>query len=160
MSPVLQGIGPKRAAPWRHEVELVIEDLRMSMTDPVADLLTRIRNAAREKHEKLEVPASRLKANVVRVLKEEGFIKNFRLVREDGRPMIKVFLKYTDQGTSVIQGLRRLSRPGLRKYCGYQDLPRPLGGAGISIVSTSKGVLTGQKARAQKVGGEVLCEVW
>jgi len=132
----------------------------MSMTDPVADLLTRIRNASLEKHEKLEVPASRLKANVIRVLKEEGYIKNFRLVREDGRPLIKVFLKYADDGSSVIQGIRRVSRPGLRRYSSYQDLPRPLSGAGISIVSTSKGVLSGQKARLEKVGGEVLCEVW
>ncbi len=132
----------------------------MSMTDPIADLLTRIRNATREKHEKLEIPASRLKANVVRVLKEEGYIKNFRLIREEGRPTIKVYLKYTESGQSVIQGIRRISRPGLRRYCGYESFPRPLDGAGIAIVSTSKGVITGQKARVQKVGGEILCEVW
>lgn len=132
----------------------------MSMTDPVADLLTRIRNASREKHEKVEIPASRLKANVVRVLKEEGYIKNFRLVREEGRPMIKVYLKYADNGESVIQGIRRVSRPGLRRYVGYEKMPRPLGGAGISIVSTSQGVTTGHRARVQKVGGEILCEVW
>lgn len=132
----------------------------MSMTDPIADLLTRIRNASKERHEKLEVPASRLKANVVRVLKEEGYIKNFRLQREDGFPVIKVYLKYTEKGDAVIQGIKRISRPGLRKYSGYETLPKPLGGAGISIISTSKGVLTGQKARLQKLGGEVLCEVW
>jgi len=132
----------------------------MSMTDPIADLLTRIRNATKEKHEKLEVPASRLKANVVRVLKEEGYIKNFRLMREEGRPVIKVYLKYTEAGDSVIQGIRRVSRPGLRRYTGYESMPRPPGGAGISIVSTSKGVTTGHKARVQKVGGEILCEVW
>ncbi|MCM2276566.1 MAG: 30S ribosomal protein S8 [Oligoflexia bacterium] len=132
----------------------------MSMTDPIADLLTRIRNAAKEKHEKVEIPASRLKANVVRVLKEEGYIKNFRLQREEGRPVIKVYLKYTDGGSSVIQGIRRVSRPGLRRYTGYEKMPRPLGGAGIAIVSTSKGVITGHKARTQKVGGEILCEVW
>ena len=132
----------------------------MSMTDPVADLLTRIRNAAKEKHEKLEIPASRLKANIVRVLKEEGYIKNFRLQREEGRPTIKVYLKYTDLGQSVIQGIRRVSRPGLRHYTGYEQMPRPLGGAGIAIVSTSKGVTTGHKARVQKIGGEILCEVW
>ncbi len=132
----------------------------MSMTDPIADLLTRIRNATREKHEKLEVPASRLKANVVRVLKEEGYIKNFRLMREEGRPVIKVYLKYTDQGDSVIQGIKRISRPGLRRYSGYEEMPRPLSGAGVAIVSTSKGVTTGHKARSQKVGGEILCAVW
>ena len=132
----------------------------MSMTDPIADLLTRIRNAAKERHEKLEIPASRLKANIVRVLKEEGYIKNFRLQREEGRPVIKVYLKYSDKGDSVIQGIRRVSRPGLRRYAGYEEIPKPLGGAGIAIVSTSKGVLTGQKARLAKLGGEVLCEVW
>ena len=132
----------------------------MAMTDPIADLLTRVRNASREKHEKVEVPASRLKANVVRVLKEEGYIKNFRLMREEGHPVIKVYLKYTDHGASVIQGIRRVSRPGLRRYSSYEKLPRPLGGAGIAVVSTSKGVLTGQRARAQKVGCEILCEVW
>jgi small subunit ribosomal protein S8 len=132
----------------------------MCMTDPVADLLTRIRNATKEKHEKLELPASRLKANVVRVLKEEGYIKNFRLMREEGRPIIKVYLKYTEKGDSVIQGIRRISRPGLRRYSGYEEMPRPLGGAGVAIVSTSKGVTTGHKARVQKVGGEILCEVW
>jgi small subunit ribosomal protein S8 len=132
----------------------------MSMTDPIADLLTRIRNAAKEKHEKLEVPASRLKANIVRVLKEEGYIKNFRLIREEGRPVIKVYLKYAENGNSVIQGIRRTSRPGLRRYTGYDHMPRPLGGAGIAIVSTSKGVITGHRAKVQKVGGEILCEVW
>jgi small subunit ribosomal protein S8 len=132
----------------------------MSMTDPVADLLTRVRNATKEKHEKVEIPASRLKANIVRVLKEEGYIKNFRLMREEGRPMIKVYLKYTEAGDSVIQGIKRISRPGLRRYSGYEKVSKPLGGAGITIVSTSQGVITGQKARIQKVGGEVLCEVW
>jgi small subunit ribosomal protein S8 len=132
----------------------------MSMTDPIADLLTRVRNAAKEHHEKVEIPASRLKANVVRVLKEEGYIKNFRLMREEGRPVLKVYLKYTDSGESVIRGIRRVSRPGLRRYSGYESMPRPLGGAGIAIVSTSKGVTTGHRARAQKVGGEILCEVW
>jgi len=132
----------------------------MSMTDPIADLLTRIRNASKERHEKVEIPASRVKANIVRVLKEEGFIKNFRLQREEGLPVIKVYLKYTDEGAAVIQGVRRLSRPGLRRYSSYENLPRPLSGAGVAIVSTSKGVMSGQKARVQKVGGEVLCEVW
>lgn len=132
----------------------------MSMTDPIADLLTRIRNASKEGHEKLEIPASRLKANVVRVLKEEGYIRNFRLQREEGHPVIKVYLKYTPTGSAVIQGVRRVSRPGLRRYSNYESFPRPLSGAGIAIVSTSKGVMTGTRAKAQKVGGEVLAEVW
>src|SRR5437879_4280743 len=110
----------------------------MSMTDLVADLLTRLRNAAKEKNEKVEVPASRLKASIVRVLKDEGYIKNFRLQREEGRPIIKVYLKYSDVGASVIQGIKRISRPGLRRYSGYEGIPRPLSGAGVAIVSTSK----------------------
>ena len=132
----------------------------MSMTDPVADLLTRIRNASKEKHEKVEIPASRLKANIVKVLKDEGYIKNFRLNREDGKPVIKVYLKYTDAGLSVIQGIKRISRPGLRRYASYENMPRPLSGAGIAVVSTSRGVMTGKSAKTQKVGGELLCEVW
>jgi len=133
----------------------------MSMTDPVADLLTRIRNACQEKHEKVEIPASRLKANVVRVLKEEGFIKNFRLIRDDsGLVTIKVYLKYDDKGESVIRGIRRVSKPGLRKYSGVESIPKVLGGVGMTILSTSKGVLASQKAAQNKVGGEILCEVW
>jgi small subunit ribosomal protein S8 len=133
----------------------------MSMTDPISDLLTRIRNAAKERHEKVDVPASRIKANIVRVLKEEGFIKNFRLMRDEkGFPVIKVYLKYTEKGSSVIQGIQRISRPGLRRYSAYDRIPRPLGGAGVAILSTSKGVITGTKAKTWKIGGEVLCEVW
>jgi small subunit ribosomal protein S8 len=133
----------------------------MSMTDPVADLLTRIRNAAAEKHEKVELPASRLKANIVRVLKEEGFVKNFRLIRDDtGKVILKVYLKYDDEGASVIRGIRRVSKPGLRRYSGSGTVPKVLGGVGISILSTSKGILANQKAVQQKVGGEILCEVW
>ncbi len=133
----------------------------MSMTDPVADLLTRIRNACMEKHDKVEAPASRLKANIVRVLKEEGFIKNFRLIRDDnGRVTIKIFLKYDDKGESVIRGIRRVSTPGLRRYSGIGSVPKVLGGVGISVLSTSKGVLANQKAAQNKVGGEIICEVW
>lgn len=135
----------------------------MTMTDPIADLLTRIRNAITEGHDRVVIPASRIKANVIRVLKEEGYIKNFRLGRDErGHPVVKVQLKYIQEKPkeSAIHGLKRVSRPGLRRYSGYEDLPKTLDGAGICIVSTSRGVLTGQKAAAQKVGGEVLCEVW
>ena len=133
----------------------------MSMTDPVADLLTRVRNACMEKHEKVEIPASRLKANIVRVLKDEGFIKNFRLIRDDnGHVSIRIFLKYDDNGDSVIRGIRRVSKPGVRKYAGSATVPKTLGGVGISILSTSKGVLATQKAVQSNVGGEILCEVW
>src|SRR5687768_5647762 len=105
----------------------------MSMTDPIADLLTRIRNASKERHEKLEIPASRLKANVVRVLKEDGYQKNFDVQGEEGRAVNEVDLKYTEKGDSVIHGIRRISRPGLRRYVGYEDMPKPLGGAGVAI---------------------------
>lgn len=133
----------------------------MGMTDPIADLLTRIRNACKEKHEKVEIPASRIKANVVRVLKEEGFIKNFRLVRDDvGHPVLKLYLKYTENGESVIRGIRRISKPGCRVYSGYRTLKKPLGGAGVSILTTSQGIMTGERASSQKLGGEFLCEVW
>jgi len=133
----------------------------MTMTDPISDLLTRIRNAVQERHEKVAVPASRIKANIVRVLKEEGYIKNFRLMRDaQGFPIIKVYLKYDQTGEPVIKGIRRVSRPGLRRYTGADKMPRPLSGAGVAIVSTSRGVLTGSKARSQRVGGELLCEVW
>ena len=131
------------------------------MTDQVADLLTRVRNACMEKHEKVEIPASRLKANIVRVLKDEGFIKNFRLIRDDnGHVSIRIFLKYDDNGDSVIRGIRRVSKPGVRKYAGSATVPKTLGGVGISILSTSKGVLATQKAVQSNVGGEILCEVW
>ncbi|MCC7442010.1 MAG: 30S ribosomal protein S8 [Bdellovibrionales bacterium] len=134
----------------------------MAMTDPIADLLTRIRNASAERHEKVDVPASRIKANIVRVLKEEGYVRNFRLQRDEaGLPVIKVYLKYEgDAQQSVIKGIRRISKPGCRRYSDYKTLPRPLSGAGICIVSTSQGLLTGRQARERKVGGEILCEVW
>ncbi len=133
----------------------------MAMTDPIADLLTRVRNAAQEKHEKLEVPASRIKANIVKVLKDEGFIKNFRLLKDDnGLVTIRIYLKYDDAGKSVIRGIRRASKPGVRRYAGVDNLPRVLGGVGISILSTSRGVMSASKASQTNVGGEVLCEVW
>lgn len=133
----------------------------MSMTDPIADLLTRIRNATRERHERVEVPASRIKASIVKVLKEEGFIKNFRLIKDDkGMVSIRVFLKYDDEGSSVIQGLRKVSKPGLRRYTQSTKMPKVLGGIGTLIMTTSKGVMTGRKAAQEKVGGEILCEVW
>lgn len=132
----------------------------MSMTDPVADLLTRVRNGYRARLDKVDVPASRLKANIVKVLRDEGFVKSFRLVREEGRAWIKIQLRYDENGDAVVRGIRRVSRPGLRRYVGYEDVARVRSGAGVAIVSTSKGVLTGEKARAARVGGEYLCEVW
>ncbi len=133
----------------------------MAMTDPIADLLTRVRNATRERHEAVTVPASRIKANIVRVLKEEGYVRNFRLMRnEEGHPVIRISLKYGDKGESAIQGIRRVSRPGLRIYSGHEDISRPLSGLGIAVVSTPAGVISGATARSRRLGGEVLCEVW
>lgn len=132
----------------------------MSMTDPVADLLTRIRNGFRAKQDNVDVPASRLKANIVKVLRDEGFVKGFRLSRDGGRAWINVHLKYDDDGESVIRGIRRVSRPGLRRYVDCEKVARVRSGAGVAILSTSKGIMTGQKAKAARVGGEYLCEVW
>lgn len=132
----------------------------MSMTDPVADLLTRIRNGYSARSEKVDVPASRLKANIVKVLRDEGYLHSFRLVREEGRAWIKIQLKYDDHGEGVIRGIRRVSRPGLRRYVGSDEVARIRSGAGTAIVSTSKGIMTGQRAKSERVGGEYLCEVW
>jgi small subunit ribosomal protein S8 len=132
----------------------------MSMTDPVADLLTRIRNGYRAKLEKVDVPASKLKANIVKVLRDEGFLKGFKLVREPNGAWIKIQLRYDEDGNAVVRGIRRVSRPGLRRYVGCEDVARVRSGAGVAILSTSKGVMTGQKAKSTRVGGEYLCEVW
>lgn len=132
----------------------------MSMTDPVADLLTRIRNGYRARQDKVDVPASRLKANIVKVLRDEGYLQSFRLLREEGRAWIVIQLRYDENGEGVIKGIRRVSRPGLRRYVGCDDVARVRSGAGVAIVSTSKGIMTGQGARAARVGGEYLCEVW
>lgn len=132
----------------------------MSLMDPIADLLTRIRNGSASRLEHVVVPASRLKASIVRVLKEEGYISGFKLNREGEVPLIQIQLKYGEKGTPVIRGLSRISRPGLRRYKGYRDVGSVKTGAGIAILSTPKGVMTGRSARQEKVGGEHLCEVW
>jgi len=125
------------------------------MTDPLADMLTRIRNGVRAGHSKVELPASKMKANVCKVLKEEGFIKNFKIVAKDDGLKIRVGLK---EGALV--GLERVSKPGLRIYKGYREMPRVLSGLGISVVSTSAGIVSSRKAKAMKLGGEVLCNIW
>ena len=133
----------------------------MSMSDPVADLLTRIRNATMRKHPYTECPASLLKAEVVRVLKSEGFILDWNAGADAaGKPALTIELKYDEQGGSTISGIKRISRPGLRRYTGYRELTTVLNGQGIAIVSTSSGVLTDRECRERKVGGEVLCHVW
>ena len=132
----------------------------MNLTDPVADFLTRIRNAMRARHQKLDVPASKLKAEIARILKEEGYIANYKPTEEDGMKVIRVYLKYNTANESVIRDLKRISRPGCRVYQGKDDIRRVQGGLGIAILTTPKGVMTGRQARREGVGGELLCEVW
>ena len=132
----------------------------MSLTDPVADFLARIRNAIRARHAKLDAPASKLKAEIARILKEEGYISNFKNTEENGRKFLRVYLKYDPQHGSVIRDLARVSRPGCRVYVGRDEIKRVQGGLGISILTTPKGVMTGRQARREGVGGELLCEIW
>src|SRR5215472_11177952 len=128
----------------------------MSLTDPVADLLARIRNSIRARHPKLDVPASKLKLEMARILKEEGYISNFKPVEEEGRKLIRLYLKYSGDNEAAISNLARISRPGCRVYVGRNEIPRVLGGLGIVILTTPKGVMTGHQARKQGVGGEIL----
>jgi small subunit ribosomal protein S8 len=137
------------------------------MTDPISDMLTRIRNAVTAKHARVDLPASKLKAEIARILQDEGYIQGFSLVDEPaekaGRQstqLIRVFLKYGPRGERVISGIERISRPGRRVYLGVDDVPTVLGGLGTSILTTSRGVMTGRAARKAGVGGEVLCNVW
>lgn len=132
----------------------------MTMTDPVADMLTRIRNALRASHEVVNIPSSKLKINVAKVLKSEGYIKNFRIVSDGQYRYIRIFLKYDKDGSPVIEGLKRVSKPSCRVYVGRDRLPKVLNGYGINIVSTPKGVMTDEEARKAGVGGELLCAVW
>ena len=133
----------------------------MSASDPVADMLTKVRNAAMARHEKVDVPASKLKLEIVKILKTEGYIKNFKKVQDDdGRNVIRVFLKYDDSNAPVIHGMKKISTPGRRVYSGYKDLPRVYNGYGTLIISTSTGVTTGKKASEKMVGGELICTVW
>jgi small subunit ribosomal protein S8 len=133
----------------------------MNLTDPVADMLTRIRNAIRARHQKVDIPASKLKVEIARILKVEGFIRNYNLVQKDEpQGTLRIDLKYSPSGEPVIHGIERISRPGRRVYRNKQEIPSVLGGLGLAIVSTSKGVLSGQEAVKSGVGGEVLCQVW
>jgi small subunit ribosomal protein S8 len=132
----------------------------MSLTDPVADLLTRIRNAINARQQKIDVPASNLKAEIARILKEEGYLSNYKATEENGRKVLRLYLKYGSNNDAAITNLARISRPGCRVYVGHNDIPRVLGGLGINILTTPKGVMTGRAARKSGVGGEVLCEVW
>ena len=130
-------------------------------TDPIADFLTCIRNAAAAKHQRVDVPTSRLKTEIARILKEEGYISTYKMVDENkAKKTLRVFLKYTPDRRSVISGVRRISRPGQRRYTGALGIKQVVGGLGISILTTPKGLMTGRAARKAKIGGEILCEVW
>ena len=132
------------------------------MTDPIADMLMRIRNAASAKHARVDVPASKLKVEIARILKEEGFISTYKLVDDERkvRKAIRIFMKYTANRRSIITGLKRISRPGARVYQGKADIRPVIGGLGLSILSTPRGLMSGRAARKAGVGGEVLCEIW
>src|SRR5262249_6101564 len=131
------------------------------VTDPIADLLTRIRNAARAKHPRVDLPSSKLKVEIARILKDEGYLANFKVVEEQkGKKTLRVFLRYTADRRSVITDLRRVSRPGSRRYIGKTGIRPVVGGMGIAILSTPRGLMTGQTARKEGIGGELLCEVW
>jgi small subunit ribosomal protein S8 len=132
----------------------------MNVTDPVSDLLTRLRNAISARHEKADVPSSRFKVELARILKDEGYIKNYKVMDDRGGSLLRLYLKYDDTGNPVIHGLTRSSKPGRRLYAGKSDLPEVLGGLGVAIVSTSQGLLTGNDAKKRGVGGEVVCTVW
>ena len=131
----------------------------MTMTDPVSDLLTRIRNASQARHETVDIPSSRLKLEITRILKEEGYVNNYHLVSDDKQGIIRIQLRYTTGKSPVISSLDRISRPGCRVYARKTEIPSVLGGLGISILSTSQGILTGKEAREKGLGGEVLCTV-
>jgi small subunit ribosomal protein S8 len=132
----------------------------MSMTDPIADMLTRVRNASSAMHDEVEIPASKIKESIARILADEGYVAGVELVNGDGHPKIKIRLSYTDERARVISGIRRISKPGRRVYRGATELPRVLGGLGVAIISTSQGVMTDKQARRAKVGGEILAYVW
>ncbi|GAC1516233.1 MAG: 30S ribosomal protein S8 [Gemmatimonadaceae bacterium] len=133
----------------------------MSMTDPIADMLTRIRNAVGSKHRRVDMPASKVKTEIARLLKENNFIQDYRSVAtEEGRPLLRIVLKYAQGGTPVIRELRRVSTPGLRRYVGVTEIPRVRNGLGVAILSTSKGLMTDREARQARTGGELVALVW
>ena len=132
----------------------------MSMSDPIADLLTRIRNASSAEHEKVDIPSSKLKVRITEILKDEGFIKNFRLIEDKKQGTLRVYLKYGPGNEKIISGLVRVSKPGRRVYVAKDKIPSILGGMGVAIVSTSRGVMTDRAVRKQQLGGEVLAYVW
>jgi small subunit ribosomal protein S8 len=129
-------------------------------SDPIADMLTRVRNALSARHPKVDVPASKVKTEIARILKEEGYIANYKVAEEGVKKVIKIYLKYGTDNLPVISGIERVSRPGCRNYAGKNEIPQVQGGLGISILTTARGVMTGRTARRESVGGEVMCRVW
>src|SRR5579872_1663514 len=132
----------------------------MATSDPIADMLTRIRNGMQSRHPKVDVPSSKLKMDIARILKDEGFITNYKLTEEGSKKSIRIYLKYTPGNVPVISRIERVSRPGCRVYVGSREVPKVLGGLGISILTTARGVMTGSAARKEHVGGEILCQLW
>ena len=132
----------------------------MTVTDPIADMLTRIRNAIMARHDSVLIPASKMKLAITRILKNEGFITDYEVLRDKPHRVIKIYLKYDENNQTVLSGLERVSRPGLRVYINRKEIPRVYGGLGIAIISTAKGMMTGQQAWRQGIGGELLCYVW
>jgi small subunit ribosomal protein S8 len=132
----------------------------MSVSDPIADMLTRIRNGVHAKHDAVSMPSSKIKVAIAKVLREEGFVRDFEVDQEGGRPMLRVHLNYTGRKDPVLTGIKRVSKPGLRVYVQKREIPRVFGGLGVAILSTPQGVMTGKSARQKNVGGEVLCYVW
>lgn len=130
------------------------------ITDPIADMLTRIRNANAKLLEKVDIPSSKLKIEIARILKEEGYVANYKNIEDHKQGLLRVYLKYTPEGKKVLQGIQRVSRPGLRIYRGYSELPKIKGGMGSSIVSTPMGIMSGRKARQSKLGGEIIAYMW
>jgi len=129
-------------------------------SDPIADMLTRVRNAISARHPKVDVPASKVKTEIARILKEEGYIANYKVAEEGVKKVIKIYLKYGADNAPVITGIERVSRPGCRNYAGKNEIPQVQGGLGISILTTARGVMTGRTARKESVGGEIMCRVW
>jgi small subunit ribosomal protein S8 len=130
------------------------------MTDPIADMLTRIRNAYAAKHQKVDVPVSNIKLEIARILKEEGFINNYKMIGEGSRRNIRVYLRYGTKGEQVMSKIERVSKPGCRVYVGSTSIPSVLGGLGVNILSTSRGLMTDRRARREKIGGEILCRIY
>ena len=147
---------PTRAGRDRHRKEVAC----MVMTDPIADMLTRVRNASSVKHESVDIPRSKMKEELARILKEEGFIRDYKVIDDGKQGIIRVYLKYDPVQGQVIQGIKRISKPGLRVYAKKDEVPRVLGGLGVAILSTSQGIVTDRTARQRGIGGEVICYVW